>query len=91
MGRPLQGKASSPFFSVIAGRVEGGIACQCLVKLGEERERVREKTNSKTLFPCCTSKVRIRAVPFKTTPFQASLFFFFLWGPKNRLQQYYLY
>jgi hypothetical protein len=41
-----------------------------------ERERAREKTNSKTFFPCCTSKGKRRTVPFKTTPFQASPFFF---------------
>jgi len=39
MGRPLQGKASSPFFSVIAGRVEGGY---CLSVFGQVGGRERE-------------------------------------------------
>jgi len=44
MGRPLQGKASSPFFSVIAGRVEGGYCLSVFGQVGgRERERERVK------------------------------------------------
>jgi len=63
---------------VIAGHMEGGYCLSVFGQVGgRERERAREKTNSKTFFPCCTSKGKRRTVPFKTTPFQASPFFFY--------------
>jgi hypothetical protein len=58
--------------------MEGGYCLSVFGQVGgRERERAREKTNSKTFFPCYTSKGKRRTVPFKTTPFQASPFFFY--------------
>jgi len=72
----------SPFFSVIAGCVEG----VCLVNVWSswgkrEREREREKKQKhKLFFPRCTSRGRRRStVPFKMTPCCASFFFYEQW------------